>query len=282
MATRFRRVLLGTAWMVVASSCVPVVPTLETHLPESNSPSPINEPAPAPAPTVRPSRYPPAVVRACPGDTDATIGDGVEVIDGAWHGGWSRNEQYQQNTTDCELVATNEADLNGCLVCLDAIVDYVYLNLHAGAAPPAPVDQPPAPTPPPPPPVPPLPPEPPPPIPPPPPPAPPVTPLVVSLLIADDGKYLGVVNDNPFDSESIANQFGTYGSSFSSSSIWNQFGTYGSAFSSLSPWNAFTSTPPCIVEEGACVLFVSANTFIQPSIHPADLAIAVGRTDALR
>lgn len=47
-----------------------------------------------------------------------------------------------------------------------------------------------------------------------------------------------------FGSESINNEFGTYGSRFSASSIRNQFGTYGSQFSSLSPCNQFASTPP--------------------------------------
>ena len=103
------------------------------------------------------------------------------------------------------------------------------------------------------------------------------------LLIADDGQFLGVVNDNPFDQDSIANQFGTYGSESGSLSIWNQFGTYGSDFSQLSPWNEFTNTPPLIFEDdGDFVMFVTANSAILPAIHPAELAIAVGRTDVLR
>lgn len=112
----------------------------------------------------------------------------------------------------------------------------------------------------------------------------PVAPLPVFtqlILVAADGQFLGNVNDNQFDLDSIANQFGTYGSRFNVLSIWNQFGTYGSNFSTLSPWNAFSTTPPCIYEDDACVLFVTAG-LLQPSIHPFDLAIGVGRTDALR
>ena len=116
------------------------------------------------------------------------------------------------------------------------------------------------------------------------PPAPLPAPVIptASVLVAADGTFLGNVNDYTFDSDSIANSFGTYGSTFNSLSIWNEFGTYGSEFNSLSPWNAFTSTPPCIVENGACVVFVTANTILQPAIHPNDLAILVERTDVLR
>lgn len=103
------------------------------------------------------------------------------------------------------------------------------------------------------------------------------------VLFADDGQFLGVVSDNPFDPDSIANQFGTYGSAFNPLSIWNSFGTYGSSFSSLSPWNTFTSTPPLLFEDtGAFIAFLTANSFLSPAIHPNDLAITVGRTDVLR
>jgi hypothetical protein len=62
----------------------------------------------------------------------------------------------------------------------------------------------------------------------------------------DNSVYLGCLNCNSFDLDSVCNQFGTYGSEFSSSSIWNQFGTYGSQFSSFSPWNSFSSSGPAI------------------------------------
>ena len=59
--------------------------------------------------------------------------------------------------------------------------------------------------------------------------------------------YLGCLNCNQFNAESVCNQFGTFGSAFAALSIWNQFGTYGSAFSSSSPWNQFSSSGPIIV-----------------------------------
>ena len=45
-------------------------------------------------------------------------------------------------------------------------------------------------------------------------------------LVSPDGKYLGNLNSNQFDPNSVSNQFGRYGSQFSPDSINNQFGTY--------------------------------------------------------
>ena len=53
--------------------------------------------------------------------------------------------------------------------------------------------------------------------------------------------FLGCYDCGHFESDSICNRFGLYGSRFNSESIWNRFGTYGSRFSSFSPWNKFSS-----------------------------------------
>lgn len=106
--------------------------------------------------------------------------------------------------------------------------------------------------------------------------------VVGTVLVAYDGQFLGYVDANAFNGNSLANSFGTYGNPFSSLSIWNEFGTYGSSFSSLSPWNSFTSTPPILIEDGQPVAYVTTNAFLSPRIHPNDLALAVGRTDVLR
>ncbi len=90
-----------------------------------------------------------------------------------------------------------------------------------------------------------------------------------SVVIAQDGKntYLGKIA-NSFDSESIFNEFGTYGSEFSSDSIWNEFATFGSEFSSYSPFNEFTSTPPMIIRNNEVIGYLSANKSIQASVSP--------------
>lgn len=91
------------------------------------------------------------------------------------------------------------------------------------------------------------------------------------ILIADDDKktYLGRLTTNKFDSESIYNDFGTYGSKFSSNSIWNEFGSFGGKFSSYSPFNEFTSTPPLIVDGNGNIFGrLTVNKFVTGAISP--------------
>lgn len=59
------------------------------------------------------------------------------------------------------------------------------------------------------------------------------------LLFDDDDELHGCINCNSFNSQSICNEFGRFGSEFSSASIWNDFGTVGSEYSAASPWNDF-------------------------------------------
>lgn len=71
-------------------------------------------------------------------------------------------------------------------------------------------------------------------------------------IYVDNGSkhvYLGCFSCNPYNSNSIWNEFGSFGSEFSSSSIWNDFGTYGSEFSSTSPWNEYSSSNPVLVDK---------------------------------
>ena len=88
-------------------------------------------------------------------------------------------------------------------------------------------------------------------------------------VVAQDAKntFLGKIT-NEFASDSIFNEFGTYGSEFSSESIWNEFGTFGSEFSSYSPYNAFTSTPPMIIKNRKIVGYLTTNKSIESSISP--------------
>ena len=51
-------------------------------------------------------------------------------------------------------------------------------------------------------------------------------------IYAPDGTYLGNLNSNKFDPNSISNEFGRYGSKFSPDSVNNQFGKYGNPYSS--------------------------------------------------
>jgi len=68
-------------------------------------------------------------------------------------------------------------------------------------------------------------------------------------------QYLGCLTCNEFNSESVFNQFGRYGSQFSSTSIWNAFSQYGSRFSSYSACNEFANSPPRVID-------VTRNVFV--------------------
>ena len=50
-------------------------------------------------------------------------------------------------------------------------------------------------------------------------------------LIAPDGRYLGNLNDNPYDQNSINNPYGQYGNPYDSNSVNNPFGPYGNPYS---------------------------------------------------
>lgn len=111
---------------------------------------------------------------------------------------------------------------------------------------------------------------------------PPPPPILDALLVAADGTFLGIINNDPFDPDSLANPFGTYGNRFASESIWNQFGTYGSDFGTYSPWNDFAFNPPEIYLGNTFVSYLTTNEFKLPAVHPNDLAIAIGRYDVIR
>lgn len=98
------------------------------------------------------------------------------------------------------------------------------------------------------------------------------------ILIADnnDKTYLGKLTTNKFDSDSIFNEFGTYGSNFSIYSIWNEFGTYGSKFSIYSPFNQFSTTPPLMIDGNGNVLGrLSINSFVIGAISPYEIYIVL-------
>jgi hypothetical protein len=59
-------------------------------------------------------------------------------------------------------------------------------------------------------------------------------------------KYLGNLNQNPYDPNSVNNPYGRYGSPYSPDSVRNPYGTYGSPYSPYSPTNPYTNQAPKI------------------------------------
>src|SRR5262245_65231446 len=66
-------------------------------------------------------------------------------------------------------------------------------------------------------------------------------------IYADDGTYLGRLSANKYDSESVSNEYGRYGSPYSSTSINNPYSRYGSPYSSHSARNPYATSAPVIV-----------------------------------
>ena len=92
-----------------------------------------------------------------------------------------------------------------------------------------------------------------------------------SFLLAQDGQFLGILSSNKYQTDSVMNEYGTYGSKYSSTSIFNQYSQYGSRYGFYSPFNPYTSTPPQIILNGHWVGLLTANTFLQNRLDPHQL-----------
>ena len=92
-----------------------------------------------------------------------------------------------------------------------------------------------------------------------------------SFLVAQDGQFLGLLSSNKYQSDSVLNEYGRYGSKYSSTSIFNQYGRYGSPYSKYSPFNLYTNTPPYIVLRGREVGLLTVNSFLRNRLDPNQL-----------
>ncbi|MFD1126591.1 stalk domain-containing protein [Paenibacillus provencensis] len=91
-------------------------------------------------------------------------------------------------------------------------------------------------------------------------------------LYSNDGKvFLGTLSTNFYDSESIFNEYGDYGSEYSATSITNEFGTYGGEYSNESAYNDFATKPPMLTYKGQFLYYVTTNEYMSNSITPQEL-----------
>lgn len=62
-------------------------------------------------------------------------------------------------------------------------------------------------------------------------------------LLLHDGEtgrtFAGCLNCSRFNSESVCNRYGDFGSRFSDTSIWSRFGQFGGRFETNSPWSRY-------------------------------------------
>jgi hypothetical protein len=92
-------------------------------------------------------------------------------------------------------------------------------------------------------------------------------------LLAADGQFLGNLNANRYDRDSIANLYGPYGSRYSPLSIFNPYGRYGGRYSDLSPFNPYTNTPPSIHIDGKFAGYLTVNPYLAGAVAPEDLVV---------
>lgn len=82
-----------------------------------------------------------------------------------------------------------------------------------------------------------------------------------------DEENLGKYSSNPYDTDSVSNPYGQYGSEYSSKSINNPYGQYGSPYSSKSVNNPYaTDTPKLYSQDGKYLGKVSSNPYDPESI----------------
>lgn len=87
---------------------------------------------------------------------------------------------------------------------------------------------------------------------------------VALLLFGGNGHktFLGCLNCSEYDSGSICNEYGQYGSKYNNDSIWNEYGNFGSKYSNDSPWNQYASNPPAIVDkDGNFYGYLTSNAY---------------------
>jgi hypothetical protein len=65
----------------------------------------------------------------------------------------------------------------------------------------------------------------------------------------DNKQFLGLINVNEYNIESIWNSSGEFGSEYRINSIWNTSGTYGSIYNMYSPWCTSSSIPPKLLDK---------------------------------
>jgi len=84
--------------------------------------------------------------------------------------------------------------------------------------------------------------------------------------------FLGCVDCSPYNSGSICNQYGQYGSEYQDN-IWNAYGEYGSEYRDTSPWNQYTTSknvPVLVNKKGDFFGYFTINEHRSDAVNFAD------------
>lgn len=94
-------------------------------------------------------------------------------------------------------------------------------------------------------------------------------------IMAADNAFLGVLDSNANNPESICSKYGNHGNEYSSSSIFQKYGNYGSEFSDISAYNRNARKPPILVFNGQFMGYVTKNRNLQGAIDPEIMRVKI-------
>jgi hypothetical protein len=100
--------------------------------------------------------------------------------------------------------------------------------------------------------------------------------ILGSQLRTPSGIFLGNVNRNKVDADSLVNRYGTYGNRFGAESIFNKYSQYGSPYGTESPYNKFSTTPPVFVKDGESLGYLTVNQYLTPRLDPDEFITWLG------
>lgn len=101
--------------------------------------------------------------------------------------------------------------------------------------------------------------------------------ILDSQLKTPSGVFLGNVNRNRFDADSLVNPYSQYGGRYSAESIFNVYSQYGSPYGSESPYNKFSTTPPMFVKNGETLGYLTVNEYLTPRLAPDEFINWLGK-----
>lgn len=93
-----------------------------------------------------------------------------------------------------------------------------------------------------------------------------------AIVVTEEGDYLGRIA-NKYDSDSIFNRYGTYGSRYSTDSVWNDYGSFGSKYSNTSARNKYASSPPVIIKNKRVIGRLTVNPYAAGAVNPIKLGV---------
>jgi hypothetical protein len=92
-----------------------------------------------------------------------------------------------------------------------------------------------------------------------------------TFVRAADGTFLGSLNPNRYDTNSLFNRYGTYGNRYNQLSIFNRYSPYGGSYSEQSPYNPRARRPPEIWSGNKKIAHLTVNTAFKPRVDPNEV-----------